>query len=160
MDFLGGDTGYVILKALHVIAAVTWVGGAIGQNILATRLLKTNHGPTMANFARESEWVGTRVYLPSSLVLLGLGLWMVLGFDFWDFGDLWVLLGLAGIAFTVVTGAAVLGPTSKKVGQLIEEKGPDDPEIQTQIAKLLRIARIDLVVLVLVVIDMVAKPVL
>jgi uncharacterized membrane protein len=160
MDLLGGTTGYVILKAIHVLAGVTWVGGAIGQNVMATRLLKANDGPVMARFAKEAEWIGTRVFLPSSLVLLALGIWMVIGFDLWEFSDLWVELGILGIILTVVTGAAVIGPTSKKVGELIEKQGPDDPEIQVQIRKLLKIARIDLVVLVLVVVDMVAKPVL
>jgi uncharacterized membrane protein len=159
MDFLGGTNGYVILKSLHVIAAVTWVGGALGQNILAARLLKTKSGPVMANFAREAEWVGMHVYLPSSLVLLGLGIWMV-ATEAWNFTDLWVELGILGIVLTVITGAFVIGPTAKKVGELIEAKGPDDPQIQTQIAKLLKVARVDLVVLFLVVVDMVAKPVL
>ena len=160
MDLLGGPTGYVILKTIHVLAAVTWVGGAIGQNLMATRLIRTKHGPTMANFAKEAEWIGTRVFLPSSVILLGLGIWMVAGFDLWDFSDLWVELGILGILLTVITGAAVIGPTSKKIGQLIEEKGPEDTEVTNQIQKLLKIARVDLVVLVLVVIDMVTKPVL
>ena len=159
MDLLGGTTGYVILKTLHVIAAVTWVGGAIGQNLMATRLLKTKSGPVMAGFAKEAEWIGMHVFLPSSVVLLGLGIWMV-ATEAWNFTDLWVELGILGIVITVITGAAVIGPASKKVGELIESKGPDDPEIQSQIARLLKVARIDLVVLVLVVIDMVAKPVL
>lgn len=159
MDFLGGSGGYVILKSLHVLAAVTWVGGAISQNLLGTRLVKTNDSSTIANFAKQAEWVGTRVYLPSSLVLLGLGIWMV-ATSAWNFTDLWVELGILGILLTVITGAAVIGPTSKKLGELIETKGADDPEIRTQITRLFKIARVDLAVLILVVIDMVTKPIL
>lgn len=160
MHFLGGPNGYIVLKALHVLAAVTWVGGAIGQNVMATRIIKTNDGPTMASFAKEAEWIGTRVFLPSSVLLLVLGIIMVAGFDLWDFSDLWVELGILGIVITVITGATVIGPTSKKIGQTIAENGPDDPALGDQIARLLRIARIDLVVLILVVVDMVTKPVL
>jgi uncharacterized membrane protein len=160
MDFLGGSNGYIILKALHVLAGVTWVGGAIGQNIMATRLLKTNDGPTMSKFAKEAEWIGMHVFMPASIALLLLGIWMVLGFDVWEFSDLWIELGILGIVVTVVTGAAVIGPTSKKIGELIAANGPDDPSVRVQIARLLKVARIDLVVLILVVVDMVAKPVL
>ena len=159
MDILGGTTGYVILKSLHVLAAVTWVGGAIGQNVMATRLRKTAEGPAMSSFAREAEWIGMHVFMPSSIVLLALGIWMV-ATSGWNFTDLWVELGILGIVATVVTGAAVIGPTSKKIGELIQEKGPADPGVGAQIDKLLKVARVDLVVLILVVVDMVAKPVL
>lgn len=159
MDFLGGTTGYIILKSLHVVAAVAWVGGALTQNILATRLRRANSGPVMSNFAREAEWVGTHVYLPSSLVLLGLGIWMV-ATEAWDFTDLWIIIGILGIVATVITGAGFIGPTSKKIGETIAARGPDDPEVQRGMDRLLTVARVDLVVLFIVIVDMVAKPVL
>jgi uncharacterized membrane protein len=159
MDFLGGTTGYIILKSLHVMAAVTWVGGALTQNVLATRLKKANDGPLMSGFAREAEWVGTHVYLPASLVLLGLGIWMV-ATEAWDFTDLWIVIGILGIVATVITGAGFIGPTSKKIGAAIAERGPDDPEVTAGVERLLTVARVDLVVLFIVVVDMVTKPVL
>ena len=159
MDFLGGTNGYIILKSLHVAAAVTWVGGALTQNVLATRLKKANDGQLMANFAREAEWIGTHVYLPSSLVLLGLGIWMV-ATEAWDFTDLWIIIGIAGILATVITGAGFIGPTSKKIGAAIEARGVDDPEVAQGVDRLLAVARVDLAVLFVVVIDMVSKPVL
>jgi uncharacterized membrane protein len=158
MDFLGGSNGYLILKSLHVVAAVAWVGGALTQNILATRLKKANEGPLMAGFAREAEWIGTHVYLPSSILLLGLGIWMV-ATSAWNFTDLWIIIGIAGILATVVTGAGFIGPTSKKIGEAIAARGPDDPEVTRGIERLLSVARVDLAVLFLVVIDMVTKPV-
>jgi uncharacterized membrane protein len=159
MDFLGGTTGYIILKSLHVVAAVTWVGGALTQNVLATRLRKANDGRLMSGFAREAEWIGTHVYLPSSLVLLGLGIWMV-ATEAWNFTDLWIIIGILGIVATVITGAGFIGPTSKKVAEAIAARGPDDPEVARGIDRLLTVARVDLIVLFIVVIDMVAKPVL
>lgn len=159
MDFLGGTNGYILLKSLHVVAAVTWVGGALTQNVLATRLKKANDGGLMSAFAREAEWIGTHVYLPSSLVLLGLGIWMV-ATEAWNFTDLWIIIGILGIVATIITGAGFIGPTSKKVGEAIAARGPDDPEVVAGIDRLLAVARVDLIVLMIVVIDMVAKPVL
>jgi hypothetical protein len=56
------------------------------------------------------------------------------------------------------TGRSHLGPTSGKLGKLIEEKGPDDPEAQKTLARILAVSRVDLLVLLLIVIDMVVKP--
>lgn len=159
MDFLGGSNGYILLKTVHVLAAVAWVGGALTQNILATRLIKANDGTLMARFARESEWVGTHIYLPSSLLLLGFGIWMV-ATSAWNFTDLWIIIGILGILATVITGAFFMGPTAKKVAAGIEERGPDNPEVRGLIERILMVGRVDLAVLFLVVIDMVAKPTL
>jgi uncharacterized membrane protein len=159
MDFLGGTNGYIILKSLHVVAAVIWVGGALTQNVLATRLKKANEGPVLAGFAREAEWVGTHIFLPSSLALLGFGIWMVIN-SAWNFTDLWIIIGIVGILATVVTGAFFIGPTSKKIGEAITQKGPGDPEVAAGIERLLAVARLDVVVLFIVVVDMVARPVL
>jgi hypothetical protein len=74
------------------------------------------------------------------------------------FTDTWVLLGLIGIGLTIITGSTFLGPQSKRVGELFEARGPDDPEAQRILARLVAVARIDLVVLSLVVVDMVLKP--
>jgi hypothetical protein len=126
---------------------------------MATRLKKANDGPAMSGFAREAEWVGTHVYLPSSLVLLALGIWMVVT-EAWNFTDLWIVIGILGIVATVITGAFFIGPTSKKIGEAIAARGPADPEVVRGTDRLLKVARVDLVVLMVVVIDMVAKPVL
>ena len=53
MDFLGGTNSYILLKSLHVVAAVAWVGGALTQNIMATRLTKSDDGAAMAGFERR-----------------------------------------------------------------------------------------------------------
>jgi len=69
-----------------------------------------------------------------------------------------VLLGLAGIAATIATGAGFLGPESVRLGKLAAERDPSDPEIQRRIRRIFAVSRIDLVVLTLVVADMVFKP--
>ncbi|HEY7873564.1 MAG TPA: DUF2269 family protein [Actinomycetota bacterium] len=159
MDFLGGSNGYIVLKAFHVLAAVAWVGGGLTQNVLATRLKSSGESGLMSRFARESEWIGTHVYLPSSLVLLGLGIWMV-ATSAWNFTDLWIIIGILGMLSTVITGSVFLGPTAKKIGEAIAARGPDDPQVIAGIERLLTIGRVDLAVLLIVVVDMVAKPVL
>ena len=62
------------------------------------------------------------------------------------------------IAQTKPLRVGVLAPLSKSVAALIEAKGALAPESQAAISKILLIARADIAVLLLVVVDMVTKP--
>ena len=59
---------------------------------------------------------------------------------------------------SAVTGAAFLGPETGRIGALSDEQGPEDPEVQARIARVV----IDLPhrahPAVLIVLDMVLKP--
>ena len=55
-------------------------------------------------------------------------------------------------------GIAVLSPRAKKLVALVDSKGPNAPETRAAVSTILLIARADMGVLLLVIIDMVAKP--
>ena len=149
--------GYTILKMFHVMFAIVWVGGGVAFNIFATRAVASGDGPRIATFAREAEFVGRRVFLPASVLVLLFGIFTVLQGP-WGFTDTWIVLGLAGIGLTIITGSTFLGPESKRVGELIDARGGDDPEVKRRLGRILMVGRIDLLVLFLVVADMVLKP--
>ena len=69
-----------------------------------------------------------------------------------------MIAALIGYAATFATGVGVLSPLAKKVDVLITEQGAEAAETQAAIQKILLVARVDVAVLLLVVIDMVAKP--
>lgn len=75
----------------------------------------------------------------------------------WGFGHAWIILGLVGIAAMIMTGAGHLGPPMGKLAELIRTDGPDAPSVQTRIAMILNVARIDTVVLVILIFVMVTK---
>jgi divalent metal cation (Fe/Co/Zn/Cd) transporter len=99
------------------------------------------------------------VSLPAAVSVLVFGVWLV-AVSALNFTDAWILIGLIGIAIaiTIVTGAFFLGPEAERLGKLAPEHDPTDPEIQRRIRRIFAISRIDLVVLILVVADMVFKP--
>ena len=138
--------------------AVVWVGGALTLQVQAIRLQRANDPVEMARFARETEWIGTRVFMPASLLILIVGIFMVL--DAWSFGDLWIVMGLAGFGYSFINGAFFLGPTSGKTSKLIEERGPEDAEVQTNLGKLFLFSRIELGVMIVVIFAMTVKPTL
>jgi hypothetical protein len=97
---------------VHVLAATIWVGGAITLNFLATRMMGTSAGPVeMAGFMRRIEWIGLRVFTPASVILLIAG--TVMTIDAWSFETLWIAIGIAGLLYSVVNGAFIVGPLAR-----------------------------------------------
>lgn len=148
---------YTVLLAVHILAAVTWVGGALALQILGTRLQRANEPLRLAGFARDAEWVGTRIFMPTSLVLLLAGIWLVIEGE-WGFESLWIVLAIVAFLYSFVTGAFFIAPASKKLAERLEQAGPEDPEVQAGIARIFLISRTELVILLLVVVDMAIKP--
>jgi uncharacterized membrane protein len=149
--------GFEVMKTIHVLAAVVWVGGAATVQVLAALIQRQQDPVKLASFSKDMEWVGMRVYTPASIVVLLMGIGMVIeGFP--EFSDLWIILALAGIAVSVALGVAYLGPTSGKLGRMLEEKGPEDPTAQQTLSRVLAVSRVDLTILLLIVVDMVIKP--
>jgi hypothetical protein len=111
----------------------------------------------MAAFATEAEWVGTKVFLPASIVLLLAGIGLTLEGD-WGFTTPWVLLGLIAYGLSALTGSLFLGPESGRIGKLIADVGPQDVDVTARIKRVFLVSRIELVVLLFIVFDMTVKP--
>jgi uncharacterized membrane protein len=150
---------YEILKTIHVLAAVVWVGGAVTVNILGTKMRGAGDPARLTAFARDTEWLGQRIYLPSSIVVLAFGIFAVIDGDI-GFSTLWVVIGIIGIVLTALTGSLFLGPEAARIAGLADQRGFDDQEVQRRIGRLFTVSRIDLAVLTIVIIDMVVKPTL
>jgi uncharacterized membrane protein len=146
------------LLFVHIVAAVIWVGGAVMINILGSRAARSRDPVRMATIAREGEFVGQRVIAPTTLVLLAMGLWMVAVNDGWTIGQTWIILALVGFGITFLSGALFFGPEAGRIGKGVDERGPDDPDIQRRIRRLIALGRFDIVLLVLTMADMVFKP--
>jgi uncharacterized membrane protein len=151
-------TGYGWLLFFHILAAIVWVGGAIMLNVLNTRSIRSGDPARLATAARESGWVGTRIIAPTALILLALGIAMVAVNDAWTIGQFWIILALVLFGITFVTGAFFLGPEARRIGKMVQERGPEDPEIRRQLRRLVLVGRLDLVTLIVVVWDMAVKP--
>lgn len=149
---------YEILKFVHILMAAIWVGGALAIQVLAARIRGESDGMRLAALSRDAGFMGERIFAPASGILLLAGILMVIDSPAWDFDDTFVVIGLVGWAATLVTGLFFLTPESKRVGALMEERGPQDPGAQAGVKRLLAIAKIDAVVLILVIFNMVVKP--
>jgi uncharacterized membrane protein len=149
-------TTYEWVKAFHVLAAVVWVGGAAMVQVLALFALRSKLPGRKAEFAREAEWVGMKIFLPSTLLLVALGFYLVHD-GHWGY-HLWVILALVGFGLSFVTGLFFLGPESGRIAKAIEAEGPDSEAVALRIKRILVVSRIEVAILVLLVFDMVIKP--
>ena len=148
---------YSAFKAIHVLAAVVWIGGGAFLTILGVAAERKNDPVELATIARQAATVGEKLFAPAGLVVVAMGIAMMVNTD-WGWGRFWVVAGLVGYAITFVTGVGVLAPLARKVTALVDDKGPADPETMAAIGKVLMIARVDIALLLLVVVDMVTKP--
>jgi uncharacterized membrane protein len=137
---------------------VVWVGSDVAIQIFVIRATRAG-ADRVAYFAKEIEWYGTRVLLPTSLTLLILGFILLGQSDgAFDLGQGWVTFGLVVWLFSFLVGLTYLGPESGRLSKVVDERGPDDPEYQKRIGRIFLVSRIELVLLILVVLDMAVKP--
>jgi uncharacterized membrane protein len=148
---------YSIFKAIHVTFAVIWIGGGALLTILGVIAERQKDPVALAAIARQAAMVGHKLFSPAAVVVLAAGIAMMINASY-SWNQFWVNFGLLGFLSTFVIGMAFLGPQSKKVTALIETDGGDSPAVQAALAKILVIARFDIAVLLLVVLDMVLKP--
>ncbi|MFL5959728.1 MAG: DUF2269 family protein [Gaiellaceae bacterium] len=148
---------YALFKLVHVAGAVFWVGGGLTVTVLALSAERKSDPTEMALVARQAAFVGERFFAPAGLLVFAMGIAMVVNLGL-DWGKFWIVAGLTGYALTFLTGLLVLGPQAKRIGHLLETKGPEASETQAAIRRILLLARFDEGVLLLVVADMVLKP--
>ncbi len=159
MELLAFVVGiYNTIKFVHVVAAIVWVGAGIFVQYYTTRLRRQGEGPRLAEFARDLEKASFHIFIPASVTVLLMGILMVAYSPVWNFTDTWILIGLGGYLATFLTGSLFIGPTAGKLGRMVQEQGPEAPGLDPLVARIFAISRVDQVVLLLVIADMVFKP--
>jgi uncharacterized membrane protein len=148
---------YDAFRTVHVTSVVIWIGGGAALTILGIVAETKSDGAQLAAIARQAAFLGQRVFAPAGIVVVVMGAAMIENAHI-GYGHFWVIFGLLGFLTTFVIGIAILSPMSVKVSAIITEQGPDAPESRQAIARILLIARADVAMLLLVIVDMVTKP--
>jgi uncharacterized membrane protein len=148
---------YSLFKAVHVLFAVIWVGGGVSIMIHAIRAQRASDPDGIVTVAKQAAFMGEKVFAPVGLVTFLMGIAMMINTS-WGWGHFWIVAGLIGYASTFIVGIAILSPLAKKIDESAEKNGPTHPETMALIERIMLIARFDVAVLMLVVLDMVTKP--
>lgn len=144
-------------KFIHVLAAVVWIGGSIVLQILSSRVQSAGDPGRIAAFGADAQFVGTRVFAPSSGLLLLSGIATVLAAG-WGWEELWIGLGMVGWLAVAGIGGGMIGPQSQRLKRLVAESGPGHPDVRRISQRIGRLSRFLLALFVLMVADMVFKP--
>jgi uncharacterized membrane protein len=148
---------YSIVKFLHVVSAILWVGGGFSLMVLAVRADRAGNIEGMLQAMRATGELGNRFFAPMSMLTLAFGLilcWFWVGFS-----DLWILIGLAGFATTFCIGMFIFKPTADRMAGMIAKDGVT-PSALAQGRRILVAARLDYSVMLVIIADMVLKPTL
>ena len=150
-------TLYELLLLVHIVSAITWVGAATTYFALDLRTDLSGDLEREASQNDDAEWLAPRLFIPASLATLIFGVLAAIEGN-WDFGSLWIVIGLTGFAVSFATGIGYFEPEIKRLVAAIERGGPSDPEVRRRMASLKMVSRIELAVLYVVVVAMVVKP--
>ena|SRR5437868_14417606 len=118
---------YLVLKFLHVVFAMIWVGGVIALTAFSLLLLRTSDRAFLVSLTRYSAIVGARVTGPAAglTILAGIGAaWYGhLGFPFW------ILWGIAAFLVIMVMGAVLFRRAGMEFGRLLAQPNADERAI-------------------------------
>src|SRR5436305_1687896 len=134
-------TTYTVLKTIHVLAAIIWLGGSLMLMILGERARRDRDDPPrLTRTIGEIAFVAPRTFIPASLVLVITGFWMVQdnGLPY----STWVVLGIIGWGVTFLTGNLFLGPSSKKAAEALATAGPSEAQTLSYVDRLLLAVRV------------------
>jgi uncharacterized membrane protein len=148
---------YNVYKALHVLAIVVWVGGDVTLTTLGIVFERRRDGETLAAIGKAGAWIGTRVYTPALFAALGFGIALVeKGSLGWR--SFWIDFALAGWTVAAVVGIGFVGPELGRIDHAAQASGPESEEVQRRVRRLFTVFRFDTALLMLIVLDMTAKP--
>ncbi|MFP5451018.1 MAG: DUF2269 family protein [Thermoleophilia bacterium] len=150
-------TLYESLVFVHVLMAIIWVGGAVALQVLYVRAQRSTEPGAMTRTAGDAEFIGMRVFMPASIILLLSGIWAVIEGP-WEFEQAWISAGFAVWFFSLVVGMGFLGPESGRIKNLMAERGPDDAQVKKRLARIFLVSRVELVALIAIVFIMSVKP--
>ena len=148
---------YELLLLLHVVSAIIWVGAATTYFALELRTDLSGDLERESSQNDDAKWLAPRLFIPASIGTLVFGILAAIEGD-WDFGSVWIVIGLSGFAVSFATGIGYFEPEIKRLAAAIERGGAADPEVRRRTAALKMVGRIELAVLYVVVVSMVAKP--
>ena len=63
--FFSNTSWYLVFKAIHVLAAIVWLGGGTVITILAWRAQRARDNAQLLQIGKQAEWASTRTSVTS-----------------------------------------------------------------------------------------------
>jgi uncharacterized membrane protein len=143
-----------ILKLIHIVFAILWVGGAVLLSIYGFRLMKAGAADKIA-FSRMATTAGNLFGAFAGVALVA-GTWLVIREDaLFGFDQAWIGIGFLGIIVGTVLGPAFYAPQTRA---LIGELEAGNPAAAAREKRIGMVSMLEAILLLVVVWAMVYKP--
>ena len=130
------------LLFLHIVSVVVYLGGAVAITVQSTAAAGIPR-----QFLSLADRAGRAVGIGAGLTLLT-GIALVVESDFWGFSMFFVWFGIAALVISGAVDSVFTRRQTAAIEAAIEDDGPDSPKV---IAGFQRVARVNAVVIVLLV---------
>ena len=149
-------TWYEFWLFLHVLAAITWIGGGIAIQIFGILTKRAADPAKSAFFAANASYAVMRVFLPAALIVIVSGIGMTETGN-WDWGEPFIVVGLVFWAIVALIAFGFLGRAMASAGAQLAAEGPS-PALGLRMRNLVWLSRGLLGLLVVIVYFMTVKP--
>jgi len=146
-----------VLKLIHVIAVIIWVGGAFMMIVLFALTARSGEEATVLGLAKTGESLGKAVFNPAGIITLAAGIWLVIEADY-EFSEAWISLGFLGVILGAGLGMAFYPKALRRLQAGIGSGGLGGAESVAALKSMRTIQIAEFVFLVIVVWAMVVKP--
>ena len=150
---------YSLLKFLHVLSVVFWIGGAAALTFLGSRIARERNRALLTALLQQAMAYGQRVIAPSAGVALLTGLAMV-GMGHIGFGTFWVWFGYGGVVVQGFVGGFLLEKRTRELAKLAAAPSGDDAAFVAAARRVRTIQIVYLTLFAIVIAAMVIKPTL
>ena len=148
---------YAVLKYIHVLSVVIWIGGLTGLCIATWGVAKARDRGMLTTLVTQTNIYVQRVAGPAAGFVLLTGLTMV-----WlgriGYGTFWVWFGYAGVLVQVVIGGFLVRKRAMELMTLISAPSGDDVAVADAARRLRNIQMTYLILFAVVIAGMVIKP--
>lgn len=149
-------TWYELWLFLHVVAVLTWVGGAATVQVFGVLTRRAGDLQKTMFFVRNLAWIVTRIFLPAAVITLLTGVALVEE-GRWDWDEPFVIWGLILWAAVSLVAFGYLARAMGQAGERLGTEGPS-PALALHLRNLVWLSRALLAVLVVIVFLMTVKP--
>ena len=155
-----GGGMYQLIVFIHILGAVTWVGGGVYSVLVSHWGLTSGDNEETVGFLMDSvQWAGSRIFGAAPPVTLLAGVALVMWDGGWQFSHLWIWLALVLAAATAIVGAVVHERASKELRRVLDESGRSSAEFGAAFRRMTRVSFVDLALVFAILGLMVFKPV-
>jgi uncharacterized membrane protein len=150
-------TTYKLLLAVHILAAVLWVGGGATLHVMGRIAQKSGDRERMNQFSKDAAYIGPRLYAPLSVILLLVGFPLVDKAGY-EMSDAFIGIAFAGWIVSFLIGILYYSRADKKREAIVASEGVGSDAFLASYKQVAMVNSIELTILVLVVLDMTLKP--